>query len=133
MFGELRSRGRQFGLVLLCGVAQSGFRARNRVPGFCQLMVEGVAGGLNVGQLRAEIGFALREVLDAARRRLEIAPKLFDSALGFCQSLGKVVASRRELRYRAIGFGPMFRELGSRRRSYGVVPLFGVAQRGVRV
>jgi hypothetical protein len=27
----------------------------------------------------------------------------------------------------------MFRELGSRRRSFGVVPLFGVAQRGVRV
>src|SRR5262245_56456197 len=97
MFGELRSRGRLFGLVPLRGVAQAGFCARNRVPGFCQLMVEGVADALNVGQLRAEIGFSLREVLDAACRRREIAPKLFRSVFGVCQSPGEVAASCREL------------------------------------
>ena len=67
---EVAGRGRQCRFVSLFRIAQGGVRVCDRVPCLGQLQIEGVAGGLDVGELGGEGGFALRQTFDVGSSRL---------------------------------------------------------------
>jgi hypothetical protein len=98
-----------------------------------QLSFNGVAGCLDVGQSRGEVGLKLRQAFDVGNRCLMVVMYLFQRDFGIAQPLCEAVAIGHRLRQRTIELCPLPRELGRRRRQCGVVPLMRIAQGGVPV
>ncbi len=96
-------------------------------------MLEGVAGALNVGELRGEVGFALRQAFDIGSGRLVVVTHVREGDFGIAQSLCEVVAIGHRLRQLAIEACLALREVAGRGRQCHFVSLFRITQGGVRV
>src|SRR5687767_5570024 len=70
-------------------------RARNRTSRAGQLKIERVADGLEVDELRGEVGFAVRQMLDTRNGRLVVAAPLRRRAVRVMQPLSDAVAIGR--------------------------------------
>ncbi len=83
-------------------IAQGGVRLGDRVRCLGQLTFKGVAGALNVGNLRGEVGFALRQAFDIGSSRLLVVTYFIEGDFGVSQSLRELVALAHRLGQLAI-------------------------------
>ena len=73
---------------------EGGVRVCDRVRCPRQLQVEGVAGGLDIGELGGEGGFALCQAFDVGSSRLLVATDLVEGRVGICDCLFESGARR---------------------------------------
>ena len=77
-------------LAVDCGAVFAGcalVHVCHRVHRVGESMLEGVAGGLDIGELGGEGGFALRQTFDVGSSRLLVATDLVEGCVGICDCL----------------------------------------------
>ena len=100
--------------------------------GIGKLHIERLASGIDVGELRREVGFALLQACDLGTRRLVIALRPLECGLSLVQLIGKLRAIECRLRQLAIETRLPFRKVVGRGRDGVLVLLFGVSQGRLR-